>query len=145
MKSGFSISWKSSTQPRKQRKYRENAPLHIKQKMVHVHLSADLRKKHGKRNVQIKTGDKIRIMRGSYHKKEGKVEKVDLKREKVYVTGIDYVKREGSKVNVAFSPSNLMIIELNLTDKKRKKNLENKIIKVNKKVESQKTEKENKK
>jgi large subunit ribosomal protein L24 len=144
MKSGFSISWKSSTQPRKQRKYRENAPLHLKQKMLHVHLSPDLREKHGKRNVQIKTGDKVRIMRGGYHKKEGKVEKVDLKREKVFITGMDYVKREGSKVNVAFSPSNLMIIELNLTDKKRKKNLENKKTEVQKK-EAQKTEAENKK
>ena len=34
MKRKYSSSWKSSKQPRKQRKYRQNAPLHIKQKLV---------------------------------------------------------------------------------------------------------------
>ena len=122
----FSTSWKRSTQPRRQRKYRYNAPLHVKQKLVHVHLSADLRKKYDTRNVQVRKGDKIKILRGKFSKKEGKVERVNLKRERVFVTGIEFIKKDGSKVYAPLSPSNLMIIELNLDDKKRKKKLEQK-------------------
>tara|TARA_Y100000031_G_C8022756_1_gene293346 strand:- start:16 stop:471 length:456 start_codon:yes stop_codon:yes gene_type:complete len=123
VKASFSTGWKRSTQVRKQRKYRYNAPLHLRQKMLHVHLSADLRKKYAKRNVQVRTGDKVRVLRGQYSKKEGKVERVLLKKEKVYVTGIELIKKEGTKIPVGLNPSNLMIIDLNLADKKRKSKL----------------------
>ena len=49
MKKDFSKSWKSSRQPRKQRKYVFNAPLHIRHKLVSANLSKELRKKYGKR------------------------------------------------------------------------------------------------
>ncbi len=127
VKNSFASTWKSSIQPRKQRKYRFNAPLHLKQKFLHIHLSADLRKKYGLRNVQISKGDKVRIMRGKFAKKEGKVERVSLKYEKVYLTGIEIIKKEGTKLPVPLTPSNLMIIDLNLGDKKRKAKLESKI------------------
>ena len=68
-KTSFVKTWNKSTQPRKQRKYIHNSPLHIKQKLAHVHLSADLRKKHGLRNVQIRKGDKVRVLRGQHTKK----------------------------------------------------------------------------
>jgi large subunit ribosomal protein L24 len=122
-KTSFSTSWKRSIMPGKQRKYRYNAPLHVKQKFIHTHLSPELRKKHGLRNVQIKTGDKVRVLRGQNRKKEGKVERVNLKLERVYITGLEYVKKEGGKVVIPFVASNLMIIELNLSDKKRKSKL----------------------
>ena len=54
MKSQFSKSWKSSKQPRKQRKYIAKAPLHIKRKLMGVNLSKELRKKHGKRNIVVR-------------------------------------------------------------------------------------------
>ena len=142
VKNSFSKTWKKSTQPRKQRKYRYNAPLHIKQKTVHVHLSPDLRKKYGFRNVQIKKGDKIKVLRGKFAKKEGKVERVSLKQEKVYVTGIEVIKKEGTKLPVPLTPSNLMIIDLDLSDKKRKAKLESKtksVAKNEKEVKKQET------
>lgn len=120
----FATTWKGSIQPRKQRKYSYNAPLHVKQKSLHVHLSADLRKKHGLRNIQVKVGDKVRVLRGQYRKKEGKVERVSLKKTKVNVTGLEYVKKAGAKINVGFNPSNLMIIDLDLGDRKRKQIVE---------------------
>jgi large subunit ribosomal protein L24 len=124
MKSAFSTTWKSSTQPRKQRKYRYNAPLHIKQKMLHTHLSPTLRKKYETRNTQIKKGDKIKILRGQFSKKEGKVNRVDLKNEKVFVDGIEIAKKDGPKIPFPLRSSNLMIVELDLSDKKRKQKLE---------------------
>lgn len=122
----FSTTWKGSIQPSKQRKYRNNAPLHLKQKMLHVHLSPLLRKKYGFRNIQLRKGDKVKILRGQFRKKEGKVEKINLKREKVFVTGIEVIKKEGAKIPFPLSPSNLMIIELDLNDRKRKQKLESK-------------------
>ena len=119
-KKKFSTSWKRSSQPRKQRKYRYNAPLHVRQKLVHVHLSRDLRKKYGTRAVQVRKGDKVKVMRGKFKKQEGKVERVNLKRERIFVTGLEYTKKNGSKVPVAFNPSNLMITVVDTNDKRRK-------------------------
>ena len=119
MKQKFSTSWNSSKQPRKQRKYLANAPLHIKRKMLSVNLSKELRVKHGKRNVPVVKGDKVKIMRGKFKKKQGKVVEVKTKMMKIYVEGIQVKKQEGSKVNVPMRASNLQIVELNLNDKKR--------------------------
>ena len=119
-KKTFSTSWKSSADQSKQRKYRYNAPLHVKQKMLHVHLSPDLRANHGTRAMQLRKGDKVKVMRGKFKKQEGKVEKVELKRERVFVTGVDYTKKNGTKVLVPLRPSNLMIVVLDMSDKRRK-------------------------
>ncbi len=119
----FSPSWKRSVQVRKQRKFRHNAPLHTKQKMLHMHLSADLRKKYSQRNILVKKGDRVKILKGKFAKKEGKVEMISLQYEKVYVSGIEYIKKDGNKINVGLNPSNLMIVELNLDDSKRKMKL----------------------
>lgn len=124
VKTKFSTSWKESTQPRKQRKYRFNAPLHVKQRFLQVHLLKDLRTKYGARNCRVRVGDKIKVLRGSFAKKEGKVERVSIKYGRVYVTGLDYIKKNGKKVLIPFEPSNLMITELDLSDKRRKQKLE---------------------
>lgn len=126
MKKKFSTSWKASKKPRKQRKYRVNAPLHIKGKFLNAVLSKELRKKYGKRSLRARKGDKVRIMRGSFKKKEGAIERVDTKKGVVYVSKIEVEKKEGSKVPRPIQPSNIMILELNLDDKKRKEKLERK-------------------
>ncbi len=117
---------KSSIQARKQRKARANASLHTKQKFVSAHLSSELRKKHSRRSIQLKKGDKVKVLRGQFKKKEDLVEKVDLKREKIYVKGVELVKKDGSKVAYPLNASNLMITSLELSDKKRKAKLSGK-------------------
>ncbi len=126
MKKLFSKHWKASKQPRKQRKYLYNAPLHLKRKMLSCLLSKELRKKLGKRNLPVRKDDVILIMRGKFKGKKGKIEKVNLRKLKIYVEGINRVKLDGSKVYYPLHPSNLMITELNLNDKKRKAKLERK-------------------
>jgi large subunit ribosomal protein L24 len=123
MKRKFSITWKSSKEPKKQRKYRYNAPLHILKKLVSVHISGDLKNKYGIRSISVKKGDKVKIVRGQFRKKIGKVERVDLKKCKVYITGIEAVKKDGTKTLFPIHPCNLTIQELNLDDKKRNKKL----------------------
>lgn len=121
MKKEFSTKWIASKQPRKQRKYRANAPLHLKKKFVSVNLSKELRKKHGKRNVVVKKDDTVKIMKGKFKGKSGKIAKVWLKISKVTINGIQTTKQDGSKVNVKMRPSNLQIIALNMEGSKRLK------------------------
>ena len=119
MKNKFSKEWKSSRIPRKQRKYQKNAPLHIKSKFLSSHLSKDLKKKHNIRNASVRKGDKVKILRGNFKGKTGKIERVDLKQSEVYVTGIEIIKKDGTKTQRPLHPSNLLITELNLEDKRR--------------------------
>ena len=123
MKRNFSASWKASKQPRKQRKYLAKAPLHLRKKFFSVNLSKDLRKKYGKRNIPLRKGDLIKIMRGKFKKKQGKVIEIKKMTGKIYIENIQTKKQDGSKVNVPVRASNLQIIELNLEDKKRVKKL----------------------
>ncbi|MGB9708345.1 MAG: 50S ribosomal protein L24 [Candidatus Pacearchaeota archaeon] len=124
MKNKFSTVWKSSRKIKKHRKYRVNAPLHIKHKMLASHLSKELRKKYNKRAISLRKGDSIKVMRGEFRGKEGKVALVDTKKRKVFIEGIQKSRKDGTKVNVRFEPSKLMITALNLDDKKRVKSLE---------------------
>ena len=126
MKSQFSTHWRSSKQPRKQRKYQANAPLHIKHKFLSAPLSKPLRKQHGKRALPVRTGDEVLVMRGKFKKKKAKITEVNLKRTKVALENIQRAKKDGTKVNVFFHPSSLQIQTLNLDDKKRLKNKEKK-------------------
>ena len=120
----WSKSWKSSKKPKKQRKYSYNVPLHIKKKGVKVHLSPELKKKYGKRSVSIRKEDKVKILRGQFKGKTGKVMKVELKKGRINVENIENIRKEGTKAPYPLQPSNLMITELYMDDKKRKKLLE---------------------
>ena len=141
MKKKFSTHWKGSKQPRKQRKYLANAPLHLRKKFVSINLSKELRKKEGKRNLPAKKGDKVKIFSGKFKGKTGKILEVNLKRAKIIVENIQVKKQDGSKANIKLQPSNLQIIELaerkfkakteeQKSSGKFKKNSEEKIVKV---------------
>jgi large subunit ribosomal protein L24 len=136
MKKEFSTAWKSSKQPRKQRKYVAKAPLHIKRKLLSVNLSKDLRKKYSRRNAVVRKGDTVKIMNGKFKGKTGKILQVFTKKTKVTVDGIQVKKQDGSKANIKLRPSNLQITEIVTTDNKRFSN---------KKTESKENKTENKK
>src|SRR5438309_1315401 len=70
----------SSTQPRTQRKRAANAPLHTKRIMASSHLAPEIHDKskaHLPRALPVRKGDTVRIMRGGFRGKEGKVVSVD--------------------------------------------------------------------
>jgi len=123
MKQKFSTSWKSSKQPRKQRKYRANAPLHILKKFLAANLSKELKKKYSRKSFVLRKGDTVRIMRGKFKNKTGKITIINIKRRRASIEGIQTKKLDGTSVNVWFNPSNLQIKELNLDDKKRSHSL----------------------
>ncbi len=115
----FSRTWNSSKNPRKQRKYRYRAPLHLKRKMLAVHLPKDLRQKYKMRRITVRAGDKVKIIKGDFTGSEGKVERVDTKGCLIFVAGIEKVKKDGTKALIGTAPANMLIIELNTDDKRR--------------------------
>jgi len=121
MKKQFSIHWKSSKQKRKKVKYKENSPLHLRKKFLSANLAKELRKKHKKRSISLRKGDLVKVMRGEFYGKEGKIESVDLKKMRASIEGIKKQKKDGSKINIHFNASNLQIKNLNLDDKEREK------------------------
>ncbi|HIH15243.1 MAG: large subunit ribosomal protein L24 [archaeon GW2011_AR17] len=126
MKLKWSKHWNASKRPSKQRKYRYNAPLHVQHTFLAAHLSPELRKKYTTRSFTLRKGDKVKILRGQHKKKTGKVSRILIKSQKIYIEGIELSKKDGSKVLIPLDPSNLMITELDLTDKIRKAKIENK-------------------
>ena len=126
MRKLFSISWVKSKQPRKQRKYRYNAPKHIRQKFMHANLSKELRKKYNIRSLLLRKGDKVKVMRGKFKGKISKVSKVDLKKLVVYLEDLKRKKVDGREVQIPIQPSNLQIVSAEFDDKKRAKILERK-------------------
>ena len=126
MKKLFSKHWKSSKQPRKQRKYLAKAPLHIKHKFLGAHLSKELKSKYKIRSLPVRKEDEVIIKRGQFRGLRGKIEKVLLRRTRIYVVGAQINKKDGSKSYYPIHPSNVIITDLNLKDKERIKILERK-------------------
>jgi large subunit ribosomal protein L24 len=113
-----------SKKPRKQRKFLYNAPLHLRRKMISSHLSKELRQQYKKRSLPLRKGDEVKVMRGEFKGVLGKVVRIDTKKYKVYVDTVKKKRSIGTEYLVPLSPSNLMIVKLNLDDKYRMKMLE---------------------
>jgi len=114
----------ASPKPKVQRKAFYNAPLHLRHKLASAHLSRELRDKLGIRSLPVVVGDKVMIMKGEHKGKTGKVAEVDLKGLWVKVEGITRKKADGTEVLVKFRPWNLLILDLNLKDERRRRIIE---------------------
>lgn len=119
MKQQFSKTWNSSKQPRKQRKYLYNLPQHLKHRLMSAHLSEALQKQHGKRSIPVKKNDMVKVMKGKFRGKTGKINSVSTKKLAAYIDGVETSRRDGTKVFIPVKASNLMIIELNSEDARR--------------------------
>lgn len=114
----------TSSQPRKQRKFLYEAPLHVRRKILSAHFSKELRAKYKTRSFPLRKDDEVVVMRGKFTKKSGKISRIDYNKYKVYVEGITSKRTAGTERQVPFHPSNLKITNLNLQDKLRLKSLE---------------------
>jgi large subunit ribosomal protein L24 len=119
MKKEWSRMWVKSVQPRKQRKYRHNAPLHIMHKFLSANLAPELRDRFEKRSMPVRKGDEVEVMRGSSKGLRGTVSRIDMKKSKVYIEEIKIKKTDGSEIMRPLQPSNLKIVKLSLDDKMR--------------------------
>jgi large subunit ribosomal protein L24 len=140
MKSEFNKSWNSSVQPRKQVKFRANAPNHIKRTFMGSTLDKPLREKYGRRNIEVRKGDEVKVMRGKFKGKQGKVGTVDIKKTRLQIDGIQRAGRAGGeKLITWFHPSKVKIIILNTEDSRRLKT-EKKTEEAKKEVKEEKKE-----
>lgn len=140
MKSRWFSGWLRSKQPRKQRKYTYNAPLHKRRKLMSAHLSSELKKKHGRNSFPVRKGDRVKILRGQYKGTIAEIEKVDLKKYRIFVKGVEHKKTEGRTSYYPIHPSNVTILTLKLDDSKRKNSLSRRTVE-KKKDENTKAEK----
>lgn len=114
----------SSSQPRKQRLARANAPHHQARKQMASHLSEELLLKYNRRSATVITGDEVKLLRGDHKGKSGEVVEVDVPARKVVVNGVTNKKADGTEVPLPVDPSNLVIVKLNLEDKRREQKLQ---------------------
>src|SRR2546425_11332406 len=117
----------TSTKPRTQRKRAANAPLHTKRIMASSHLAPEIRDKaKGRlpRALPVRKGDTVRIMRGGFRGKEGKVVSVDRVHSTVVIEGITIEKVDEKKVARPLHASNLLIVRMDDTDPWRRRKFE---------------------
>lgn len=111
-----------SKQPRKQRKALYDAPAHARGKHLSATLSKELREQIGKRALPLRTGDKVKVLRGDFKGHEGKILDVDYGNYKVTIEEVTLSKPDGTAVFLPVDPSNLMITKADLSDDRRIKN-----------------------
>jgi len=108
-----------SKKPRKQRVKLTKMPLHQKKRQVCANLSKELRKSLKKRSLPVRKGDTVKILRGKFKGKTGKVMRVELAKARVYIEKISRKKVDGTEVPVPFDASNLQIVTLDGSDERR--------------------------
>jgi large subunit ribosomal protein L24 len=87
-------------------------------------LSKDLRGKYSKRSAKPRKGDTVKILRGEFKGIEGKVTAVNHHKGTITVEGVTKEKIAGGTSPVPINASKVMITNLVLEDKLRKKKLE---------------------
>ena len=112
--------------PRKQRKRHYCAPAHLRHKLMSAPLSPELISSKGAKTLPVRKGDTVRVMRGDHAGFEGKINRVDLKRYRIFLEGLTREKVDGTNIFISVHPSKVMIKNLKLDDRWRKAIVERK-------------------
>ena len=83
-----------------------------RQSHVHAHIM------YQARSIPIRKDDEVRIVRGKYKGREGKVSQVYRKKWVIHVDRVQRDKANGSSIPIGIHPSNVVIINIKL-DKDR--------------------------
>ncbi|KAJ7109506.1 60S ribosomal protein L26 [Mycena epipterygia] len=114
-----------SSSRRKSRKAHFSAPSSIRRKIMSSALSKELRTKHNARSLPIRKDDEVRIVRGKYKGREGKVTQVYRKKWVIHVDRVQRDKSNGATAPIGVHPSNVVITTIKL-DKDRRAILDRK-------------------
>ncbi|KAG9318817.1 translation protein SH3-like domain-containing protein [Chiua virens] len=123
-----------SSSRRKARKAHFSAPSSVRRKIMSSPLSKELRTKHNTRSLPIRKDDEVRIARGKYKGREGKVTQVYRKKWVIHVDRVQRDKSNGAAVPIGIHPSKVVIVNIKL-DKDRRAILDRKDRKKNQKSE----------
>jgi large subunit ribosomal protein L24 len=102
-------------------------------------LSHELREKYKLKTFGVRKGDTISVVRGDFLGVEGKVNKVDIERTKLYIDGITREKADGSSIFVPVHPSKVKITKISLDDKWRRNMLKRRGVKLEETKVAEKT------
>ncbi|KAI9005300.1 60S ribosomal protein L26A [Gaertneriomyces sp. JEL0708] len=114
-----------SSDRRKSRKAHFSAPSDLRRKIMSAPLDKELREKHNCRSIPIRKDDEVKIVRGTYNGREGKVTTVYRKKWCIYVEKVTRDKVNGASVPIPIHPSKVVITKIKM-DKDRKALLERK-------------------
>ena len=108
-----------SSKPKKQRKAHYCRPLHVRQACLCSHLSKQLRKQFGRRNLAVRKGDTVKVLRGSKRGAEGKVTGVDYKKGTVLIDKLVRKKTDGTEIPLPMRASKLVLTDVDKSDARR--------------------------
>ena len=118
----------SSKQPRKQRLAHYTAPYHRRHREMSSPIDKGLRERQLSRGfmypraMPVKKGDRVMIVRGEGKSRSATaVSLVDRKARQVYVEGFTYFKSDGTELQRPIDASNLVIINPDWSDVRRRK------------------------
>ncbi|KAG6888891.1 60S ribosomal protein L26B [Termitomyces sp. T32_za158] len=114
-----------SSSRRKSRKAHFSAPSSIRRKIMSSSLSKELREKYHARSLPVRKDDEVRIVRGKYKGREGKVTQVYRKKWVIHVDRVQRDKSNGNTALIGIHPSNVVITTIKL-DKDRRAILDRK-------------------
>ncbi|HEX9708909.1 MAG TPA: 60S ribosomal protein L26 [Candidatus Thermoplasmatota archaeon] len=126
---------KASSKPRKQRKRHFNAPRHKVHRRLRVR-NQDPKFRDAVKRLTVRTGDRVMIRagqgeEGGYVDKdsqvkdvEGKVVRVDYKRQLIFLEDVKMRKRGNKVADRPVEPNNVWIMQVDLSDARRKAWLE---------------------
>ncbi|KIO13645.1 hypothetical protein M404DRAFT_12548 [Pisolithus tinctorius Marx 270] len=114
-----------SSSRRKSRKAHFSAPSSVRRKIMSSPLSKELRTKYSVRSLPIRKDDEVRIVRGKYKDREGKVTQVYRKKWVIHVDRVQRDKSNGASVPIGVHPSKVVITTIKL-DKDRRAILDRK-------------------
>ena len=108
------VSIKSGSR-RKSRRAHFQAPSHVRRILMSAPLSKELREKYNVRAMPVRTDDEVRVKRGGFKGREGKVTACYRLKWVIHVDKCQKEKANGATVNVGVSTSNVEITKLKLT------------------------------
>ena len=105
---------------RKARRAHFQAPSHVRRILMSAPLSKELRAKYNVRSIPVRKDDEIRVTRGNFKGKDGKVTACYRLKWVIHVDKVQREKANGSTVPIGIHPSNVEVTKLKLTANRKK-------------------------
>ena len=110
---------------RKMRRAHFQAPSHVRRLIMSSRLSNELRAKHNVRAMPVRKDDEVKVLRGKFKGKEGKITQCYRLKWCIHIDKVTVENGKGQTVNCGIHPSNVEILKMK-TSQHRKAILERK-------------------
>jgi len=104
---------------RKARRAHFQAPSHVRRILMSASLNKELRSKYNVRALPVRKDDEVRITRGAFKGKEGKVTACYRLKWVIHVDKVQREKANGATVAIGIHPSNVELTKLKLTNNRK--------------------------